>query len=155
MNSGGGQKEKWGQIFIEAPRDEAIAVFYARFGHNPERVSCTCCGEDYAIDTDGSLAAITAYERRLRSVQRSDGQRREPDVYPTQNGTSYLEPGEEVPEGFKLSDLTRHYDPHGEKQGQTLGDYLAKGDALVIYAIDIAPSERSAEVPKQGYVWQD
>jgi len=53
MHSGGGAKEKWELIFIEAPEDEAISIFYNRFGHNPNRVSCTCCGADYSIYEDG------------------------------------------------------------------------------------------------------
>ena len=48
-HSGGGTKEQWEKIFIEAPKDEAVTVFYNRFGHNPRRVSCTCCGPDYCI----------------------------------------------------------------------------------------------------------
>lgn len=50
MHSGGGTKEEpYEYIFIEAPREEAIIIFYNRFGHNPERVTCTCCGDDYSI----------------------------------------------------------------------------------------------------------
>ncbi len=47
--SGGGTKEKWELIIIEAPEEEAKIIFYNRFGHSPNRVSCTCCGEDYSI----------------------------------------------------------------------------------------------------------
>jgi len=73
MNSGGGQKEPFTLCFIEAPHDEACAVFYARFGHNPERVTCTCCGEDYLIDS-GKLENLTSYHRRARPsfMSRSD-----------------------------------------------------------------------------------
>jgi hypothetical protein len=63
MHSGGGQKEKWAYIYIEAPEDEAKVIFYNRFGHNPERVTCTCCGEDYSIGEHTSLAQATAYNR--------------------------------------------------------------------------------------------
>ena len=38
MHSGGGQKEKFGHCYIEAPENEAKVIFYNRFGHNPERV---------------------------------------------------------------------------------------------------------------------
>lgn len=63
MHSGGGQKEKWSLIFIEAPEEEATTIFYNRFGHNPNRVSCTCCGEDYSVSSEESLEQITAYHR--------------------------------------------------------------------------------------------
>lgn len=47
--------DKTEAIFIEAPQDEAINVFYNRFGVNPNQVSCTCCGDDYTIyETDES-----------------------------------------------------------------------------------------------------
>lgn len=49
MYSGGNAKEKWTRIFIEAREDDALAIFYNRFGHNPYRVTCTCCGPDYSI----------------------------------------------------------------------------------------------------------
>jgi hypothetical protein len=62
MHSGGGTKEKWQYIYIEAPESEAKVIFYNRFGHNPDRVSCTCCGNDYII-SEGPLDQITAYER--------------------------------------------------------------------------------------------
>lgn len=50
-------------IFIEAPEEEAKAIFYKRFGRNPERVTCTCCGDDYSIDGAATLEAASAYER--------------------------------------------------------------------------------------------
>lgn len=49
LASGGGDKEDFELIYIQAPRDEAQLIFYNRFGHNPERVSCTCCGPDYSF----------------------------------------------------------------------------------------------------------
>lgn len=55
MYSGGGQKEKWDHIYIEAPKAEACVIFYNRFGHNPKRVSCTCCGDDYRIGESPTL----------------------------------------------------------------------------------------------------
>lgn len=54
MHSGGSRKEEYGLIAIEAPRDEAELIFYNRFGHNPNRVTCTCCGPDYSISELGS-----------------------------------------------------------------------------------------------------
>jgi hypothetical protein len=64
MCSGGGKKEKWEQIYIEsASEQEAMVIFWWRFGHNPERVSCTCCGEDYSISSHESLSVLTGYHR--------------------------------------------------------------------------------------------
>lgn len=63
MHSGGRAKESWEHIYIEAPEDEARVIFYNRFGHNPERVSCTCCGDDYAIYEYGTLEEATEYQR--------------------------------------------------------------------------------------------
>jgi hypothetical protein len=63
MNSGGSQKEKFDKCYIEAPEEEAKSVFYSRFGHNPERVTCTCCGSDYSISESPSLEQASAYHR--------------------------------------------------------------------------------------------
>ena len=64
MHSGGGAKEApYEYIYIEAPESEAKTIFYNRFGHNPERVSCACCGEDYSISEEESLEQATAFER--------------------------------------------------------------------------------------------
>jgi len=63
MHSGGSLKEKQQYIYIEAPEEQAGVVFYHRFGHNPNRVTCTCCGNDYSISSDKSLKALTAYDR--------------------------------------------------------------------------------------------
>lgn len=63
MHSGGNTKEDYEHIYIEAPEDEAISVFYNRFDRNPNRVSCSCCGEDYSISQSPSLEEATAYER--------------------------------------------------------------------------------------------
>ncbi len=63
MHSGGGCKEKWEVIYINAPEKEAKIIFYSRFGHNPTRVTCTCCGEDYSIYEVDDLAQATGYKR--------------------------------------------------------------------------------------------
>ena len=63
MHSGGGSKEKWEYIYIEAKEEEAKIIFYNRFGHNPERVTCTCCGDDYSISESKTLKEVTAYDR--------------------------------------------------------------------------------------------
>ena len=63
MHSGGGSKEPYEQIYIEAPQAEAEVIFYNRFGHSPHRVTCTCCGSDYAVDEYETLAEATEYQR--------------------------------------------------------------------------------------------
>lgn len=64
MHSGGGQKLSWPYIYIEAPKEEAIAIFFYRFGRNPLRITCTCCGEDYSIgERKGPLEQVTRFER--------------------------------------------------------------------------------------------
>ena len=62
-HSGGDKKENWENIYIEAPKEEAKVIFYNRFGHNPDRVTCTCCGPDYSIYEEETLAEVTAFER--------------------------------------------------------------------------------------------
>lgn len=63
MHSGGSQKEDYAHFFIEADEDEAVSVFYSRFGHSPNRVSCTCCGSDYSVTEYDSLEDATSYQR--------------------------------------------------------------------------------------------
>lgn len=63
MHSGGGQKLEWGYIYIEAPEAEAKVIFYNRFKRNPERVTCTCCGNDFSISCEKSLKELTAFDR--------------------------------------------------------------------------------------------
>lgn len=62
MNSGGGRKEKWKFIYIEAPRLDAIEAFIERFGHDPENVACPCCGPNYSFE-HGTLQGLSAYHR--------------------------------------------------------------------------------------------
>lgn len=63
MHSGGGRKLDWEHIYIEAPADEARVVFYNRFDRSPDRVTCTCCGEDYSVTEYETLEEATAYYR--------------------------------------------------------------------------------------------
>ena len=59
MHSGGGAKEDWESIFIESgSEEEARRIFYNKFGHNPDRVTCTCCGNDYSIDSEDTLKEL-------------------------------------------------------------------------------------------------
>lgn len=69
MHSGGGAKEPYGHLYIEAPEDEAARIFYAEFGHNPHRISCTCCGPDYSLTEAEDLHQASGYERNCHFNQ--------------------------------------------------------------------------------------
>jgi hypothetical protein len=127
MNSGGGQKEDVSHIFIQASETEAKAVFFSRFGHNPDRVTCTCCGPDYSVDEKPSLWELTAYERGCGWDKEKRGYS---DTIPSK---------------------------YGEKKPPVLlSAYLLTPDNWrLVPATDIKPHERIVEVPKQGYIWQD
>ena len=70
MHSGGGSKEKFEHIYIEAPKEQAEVIFYNRFGHNPNRVSCTCCGQDYSVFESDTLEEATEYTRRKQTLKK-------------------------------------------------------------------------------------
>lgn len=162
MHSGGGTKEKFQHIYIEAPQNEAEVVFYNRFGHNPNRVSCTCCGPDYSITEGASLARLTGYHRNCDNLEAPREK-----LYKTPNDPwfeehYYLEP-EEVEDaksrGYTVNEnIARSI---GKKNRSAFGKYLTveefidREDVLVIRAHDIKPEERTGTVPEQGYVWQD
>lgn len=157
MHSGGSTKEPpFNKIYIEASEAEAKSIFYSRFGHNPERVTCTCCGEDYSIDEHATLGEATAYDRDLTYIK--------PDwaagdlwfglplerKHEANALSTYLEIGEEMPEGFVVGDAWR-----STRTPVSVDEYFAREGVLVIVADDIADHERTAVVPEQGYVWQD
>ena len=154
MHSGGGLKEKWACIYIEAPEAEARVVFYNRFGHNPERVTCTCCGEDYSISEGESLAQLTGYDRGCHSLVTPRDDR---GLYKQPNDAwwkahYYVEPEDEaeaIARGWEVN--TRHR----FRDHIPLDQYLTQADVLVIHANDIKPEERVGDVPEQGYVWRD
>jgi hypothetical protein len=149
-------------VSIEAPEEEAKVIFYNRFGHNPERVSCTCCGGDYSISEEPTLKRLTGYHRNCNSLDTprgEDGRYEQPDD-PWFTEHYYLEPEEEaeaVERGWTIRENTarkigRQY---GDGYGRylTLEEYTAKPDVLVIPATEIKDEERTGEVPEEGYVW--
>ena len=150
MHSGGSKKEKWSDIYIEAPQEEAEVVFFNLFGHNPHRVSCTCCGPDYSVSEDKSLAQITGYHRGCRSLdtpRNKKGLYQEPDD-PYFREHYYLERGEEPKPPYVVSDFSPF------STYQTLKDYLKSEEVKVIYCKDTKPQHRVGEIPEQGYVWR-
>lgn len=74
MHSGGSCKiPPYEYIYIELPMDEAIRYFYGRFRRNPERVTCTCCGEDYSIKEEETLANLSGFERHCKLAKGGNG----------------------------------------------------------------------------------
>jgi hypothetical protein len=125
MHSGGGLKEgDYDRIYIEAPEEEAKVIFYNRFGHNPERVTCTCCGDDYSISEYDSLAEASAYHRNCAWSYEDD---------------TYVE----APE--------RRY--RKDRPLISVEEYCAKNSVLVVRAEAIPQEQREGSVPEQGYVW--
>jgi len=171
MNSGGGRKEWFRYLLLEVPAESnegarrvADSVFYAAFGHSPERVSCTCCGEDYSIDVYSSLADATAYQRGLRCVIKKEGGR--------YIDSRYIEPNEPVPDGYTLSKsygLSEYrlrelgFDMKDRPNGVTLAEYfsgLAKQDkddydSVSVVFWDQVPAKfrGQPEPPEEGYIW--
>jgi hypothetical protein len=114
MHSGGETKERnpktgrWYEyIYIEAPLEQAKLIFCSRFGHDPENITCDCCGEDYSIDEEFSLREATAFERGCDYDLKVHG---------------YVERG----------DSNRSYRPY-----RTLEDFLTDPEVCVIRAEDI------------------
>ena len=63
MSSGGHEKEPFKFIYIEAGEEEAKCIFTDHFEHDPENVTCACCGPDYAISESVGLDQASGYER--------------------------------------------------------------------------------------------
>lgn len=118
----GGQPKE--HIYIEAPADEARVIFFNRFGHNPERVTCTCCGDDYSISEEPTLEQASGYDRGCAFDEASG-------LYVEEQATKYA--------------FGRTY--------MTVADYMQKSGVLVITADEIKPEERVGTVPAQGFVW--
>ena len=146
MHSGGGLKESpYQYIYIEAPEDEAKIIFQNKFGHNPERVSCTCCGEDYSISESPSLAQATGFERNCRSLEtpKDAGGQYSQITDPAFHEHYYLEQDELPPMSYKVSNSSP-----GD-QTIPLNDYLQQNTVLVIRASDIRSDERLAWLKRE------
>ncbi len=132
MHSGGGLKEDPIQfIFIEAPADEAVVVFYNRFKHNPYRVTCSCCGEDYSVSCHETLLQASGFHRSC--PMNKDGK------YISQNrNKNSVGSLKKTPQGY-----------------QTAGEFRKRKDVLIIPKKDIKKEERHGVTPEQGYVWVD
>lgn len=153
MYSGGGLKEKdYNYIFIEAPEAEAKIIFYNRFGHSPDRVSCTCCGDDYSVTESPDLREATAYERGCESAYFR------PDGTECPQAEAW-KPGKGRTPGYSEGYVERKREESYAQPYQTLkaalkkGTFGSRGKFLLIYAKDIKPAERKGSVPESGYVW--
>ena len=82
VSSGGDLKEEsYEKIYIEAPEEEAKVIFYNRFRHNPDRVSCTCCGKDYEISESENLEQASGYHRNCAWDKEIKGYINKPNEY--------------------------------------------------------------------------
>ena len=149
MHSGGGTKvENYEHIYIEAEQEEAERIFYARFDRNPHRVTCTCCGPDYSIEQKPTLKQASGYQRNCRHIKtpKDENGRYKNGLDVIQN-QYWLEPDDEPPEGFEVSDRPVFGDH------VPLDEFVEKDTVLVIREEDIDESEKPDTVPKEGYVW--
>ena len=146
MSSGGSRKEKFKHCFIEAPEEEAKIIFYNRFGHNPERVSCTCCGEDYAISQEDDLLALTAYQRGCRSAYFKDGV----ELSESESTWDIRKNDSSITWSYIEEAETTKY----SKTYIALEDYMKSDDTCFIFANEIKDEERIGDVPEQGYIWR-
>ena len=149
MHSGGGTKiEPYEKIYIEAPRDKAIAIFQKRFERNPNNTSCKCCGGDYSINEHPTLCQASAYQRKLgwAAPKKPAGYdqlpRQEKYEWNAKNQGRYIEIGENLPDGWE-------YEPfHLPNNPITLEEYAKNKDVLIIYANQFSNEELNAKAYK-------
>jgi hypothetical protein len=148
MHSGGGCKEPpYEKILIEAPESEARVIFYNRFGHNPDRVTCTCCGNDYSIDQSDDLAQATGFDRNCEYAYFDADGNEVPESNAWKSGVGMIN-------GATAKYVERVNTKYTYRCNYvSLDEYLARKDVLVIRATDIKEEERVGEVPVQGYVY--
>ena len=156
MHSGGSTKEPpYESIYIQAPLDEAKVIFYNRFGHNPERVSCTCCGDDYSISESPSLEEASGYHRNCAYAW-FDAQGNEmPEEWDPRSLDPHRLYGAARDQGYEQR-IVERADPMKASYGHgllTLHEYEAQDNVLIIGADEITPDERHGSIPEQGYVW--
>lgn len=165
MHSGGGCKEDFAYCYIEAPRRQAEAIFYAMFGHNPYRVTCSCCGSDYSVSESETLEEATAYDRGLRYAQLQKVVDFYDAPFPTMSelkkgkapavprptneefaAGQYLEPHEEIPEGMAIRSWARN-----GRVGVTLEEFEQNSGSgiRIIRASEITDEQRNTHVPEE------
>ena len=161
MHSGGGQKLDWAHIFIEATEKEARVIFYNRFGRNPDRITCTCCGNDYSVNEEkGDLSQATGYERNCDDVFfNKEGKEIPKEEAKWVSGKGYING---VYEGYVERTRKSNLDirkscntKKNDKWGlhQTMKEFEARKDILIIRKEEIKPKERNGSVPDEGFMW--
>lgn len=148
IHSGGGQKLDWAYIFIEAPEREAAIIFQNRFGRNPHRVTCTCCGKDYSLTESSDLAQATAFERGCDSEYTDE----QGNVY---SDDDWYKLPIEKRRTLKFRYVERAATKYHWRSYKTLDEYLKSTEVLVIPSSEIKPEERSGELHEEGYVWRE
>lgn len=63
MHSGGFLKTSYSHIYIDEPLGEAIKTFKEILKHDPDNITCDCCGTDFVYEEYESLDEATAYDR--------------------------------------------------------------------------------------------
>jgi hypothetical protein len=134
MHSGGGQKLEWSNIYIEAPEDEARAVFYSRFGRDPDNVTCECCGSDYSLSSEETLLQASGFDRNCDFA------------YFDHEGNELTLTGWNVPKLADGSWPEGRYVERGRNGNAVvpLEVYCADPDVHIIRSQNIAPHERDA-----------
>lgn len=113
---------------IEGDEDVAVRVYAARNGgRHPGKVSCDCgCGPDYFIDERmGSLEDATAMVRNCQVTVRKDG-------------------SEVIAKGISRGNPSRW-------DFQTVEQFLARADVIVIGKSEIQPHEADRPLPQVTY----
>jgi hypothetical protein len=148
MHSGGGTKvEPFEKIYIEAPESEAKIIFYNRFGRNPDRVTCTCCGGDYSTDESDTLEQASGFHRGCAyGYFNKDGEEcSDKEAWVVGKGLN---------EGYRSGYVERPCTKYSfNREYLTVDEYKNKKDVLIIYANEIKPEERKGELSAEGYVW--
>jgi hypothetical protein len=150
MHSGGDQKEDQQYIYIEAPESEAKVIFYNRFGHNPERVTCTCCGNDYSISEEEDLHQLTGYDRGCAwgYFLIDGGEYVGDDAKYDHKIEAWVMGGLKVEGRYIEKHSGESYRPY-----MTMHEYKKNKNVLIIKKSKIKPEEMIGDIPTQGYVW--
>lgn len=121
MHSGGGQKLKWGHVFIEAAEKKARRIFRQRFHRSSRNVTCYCCGPDYSVSVSESLEQATAYHRNCDyAFFRPDG-----TECPKEEAWT---PGEGLSEGYRERYVERGRADYPDIEYRSLPDAIKKGE---------------------------
>jgi len=155
MHSGGSLKEPpYDKIYIEISREVAERVFQAKFGHNPNRVTCTCCGEDYSISDYDTLEEASAYHRNCIWAEP-----KRPDNYNKLSFQEQCEWSKIHPGGWfeSLNTVPNDWrtDSKSDKDVIPLQEYVSRKNIKVICANEITDAEKNTELGGRGYVWDD